>query len=175
MTKLFTLLLVVLFGCASVPVESMNDPGEVPSRWEARPVTVVASADMSPACLVALDDALAFWREQGVGYLLLEVAAHYDWHFDGTDRSGVVTVQSGGLEDPGASGETHRVRTVTGAMFSADIRIDDPKWCRAQTLAHELGHALGLAHREDDQRALMWPATLPGGWDLSAAELERVR
>ncbi len=42
----------------------------------------------------------------------------------------------------------------------ADVCSDPPR-----TIAHELGHAQGLHHRDDDEKALMYP-TSAGGWRL---------
>lgn len=166
----FVWLLALLLGCAHAPLELTPDDG-LSARWTVRPVTVVVSADLPPECVVAVDDALEFWRSQGVGYLLLEVGSEYDPRLDGNPHPGVIAVTNTPPMDPGAAGETFLLHSIMGAMYFAEVRLN---LCVAQTAAHELGHSLGLDDRDDDSDALMWPANKPGGWGLSPAELGQV-
>lgn len=150
MRSTWILSLVLVGGCASGPQDTtldiVNDVCE--------PTAVIAPADASGAQLASIDEALAMWAALGFDHL--ERAAPDT----GEQQVSIVFEEAAemfhGLYDD-----------ENGVVYINSLLTDDH--ARAVTLAHELGHSLGLVHVDPGARiSVMNPANLsvePNGGD----------
>lgn len=149
----------VLSGCERGPYGAR-------AHWQDREVELLIDETASPVCLAATEEALQLWYEH-VDYLVPEYV-----HGSRRARVGQVSVAFRAISDDRLGYTTSR--HVFSHMRRADIVVDV---CDVRTIAHEIGHALGL---EDNHRprALMQDGLIrPGelGTEISAAESEWVR
>lgn len=157
--RIALLFVLLACGCATAPESAQHWPSTL------RPVTVLVSKAMDPACIQAARGAVAFWSTF-VDYLepieLLDV---------GEPRLGEIAIVQGALE-PGTVGIAYVKRGKNGDLRCAKIVLAA---CSDQTAAHELGHSLGLPHSSDVAN-LMYPVVLPTStWELTDAQLEQVK
>jgi hypothetical protein len=104
--------------------------------------TVVSAPGATAEQLASIDDAIAMWRADGVTGLTRGEAA-------------ALTVD---FRD--AASSIYGFYDVTTATLYVNTRLVDPGQ-RAITIAHELGHALGLVHVPADARiSVMNPGNL---------------
>lgn len=104
--------------------------------------TVVAATNATDDQLASIDDAIAMWRARGVGGLIRG------------DSPGVAIVFRDAAES------MYGFYDDTTATVYVNVRLADRSQ-RAITVAHELGHALGLMHVAPDTRAsVMNPGNL---------------
>jgi hypothetical protein len=103
---------------------------------------VVAAPAATADQLASVDDALALWKANGVAGLTRGEAS-------------AVTI-----EFREAADAIYGFYDDTTATLYVNVRIADPQ-ARAITIAHELGHALGLVHVPADARlSVMNPGNL---------------
>jgi hypothetical protein len=168
---MWRLLLLFLLACSPGPFGAE-------ASWPRRlkPVEVRVDQSMRPECIAATLDALDFWLEQGVDYLVYRPTPS-DWYgFQGSYAPvGTITIQERTVP-PGALGTAlsrelgHRIRSVR-------IRLSRDDQCDVATVAHELGHGLGLKHTPIEpvptfEPYLMFP--LRSGMYLSDEEIDWV-
>lgn len=130
------------------------------------------AADLSDKCLIAALAAVAFWADKGADYVVPRLVPSADLAVQGLPHYRQIALTVGPLS-PGILGLTTRGSNVAGIVW-ADIRVS-PR-CDQQTIAHELGHALGLKDALEGEELLMLKrqAHQPG-WKLTPAEREFVQ
>jgi len=154
------MLLLVLLGCADdVPLEPLPT-----RRFLSRPVRVVQSEAFPEPCRRAAEEAVAYLRTQHVS-MTLELRPEGSPVFFGVVQGGTVVLVPALLSD-NLRAETRLARTIGGDIFAAEVSL---ALCDALTVAHELGHALGLVH-VDLHGNLMTLAISIGGWSLTEAQ-----
>lgn len=134
-----------------------------------RPIHVLVDPALPTCEVMAVLFAVDFWRQHGV-------TADVDYYVIGTPgKRGDVVVLDGDIATEGLVGLTMTLeaQVVPGhpEVWAAAITLDS---CLNQVAAHEIGHALGLPHR-DVKGALMNATIANGGWDVSREEQEWVR
>jgi hypothetical protein len=144
------LSLALVGGCASAPQDTtldiVNDVCE--------PTAVIAPSDASDGELASIDEALAMWS--ALGFDQLERAAPADG-----EQAVSIVFQEAAEMFHGLYDDEH------GVVYINSKLTDDHQ--RAVTVAHELGHSLGLVHVDPGARiSVMNPANLvvePNGGD----------
>ena len=136
------LSLAIASGCASRPrdttLEIVNDVCE--------PTAVIPAADASDAQLASVDEALAMWAALGFDQLERGDAA-------AGEQTVSIVFQDAADMFHGLYDDEH------GVVYVNQRLTDDHQ--RAVTLAHELGHSLGLLHVDPAARvSVMNPANL---------------
>ena len=138
----------LLAACGSTPAEGPAltfDPCEV---------TTIEVVNGSAAQAASVDDAIAMWRDRGIVDLVRGEPAQLSIEF----------------RDAGAAFYGFYDDT-TARVFVNTSLVDDEQ--RAVTIAHELGHAIGLLH-VTDRVSVMNPGNLaitPTPDDVSALEM----
>lgn len=144
----FVLGLASLFFMSSCDDDEpkLGPPAGVWRRWQALPVQVEISDALTP-CEKAAYAAAETFLETRTGRNLFEartVPAHMP-SVSGLPPLGVIGISNAPFERPGTLDEVKRFETKDGAwLHSVDMRVGPP--CSMRSMAHELGHALGLTH-----------------------------
>lgn len=141
------------------------------SQWSTPLVVVALSANMPAKGQHACSEALKWWLSKGVDYLRLQVTGDRALT-PGMPWPGTIQVLSSEPPD-GSSGFTQVHHSALGLIDAAEMRVSC-HWYRAQTFAHEFGHALGLVHTTQREN-LMFPETSPGRSGLTPEQLALVR
>jgi hypothetical protein len=183
------IVLLVLAGASPTQAYRVKSTDEgLPLRWAAGVVRYHLDSDnpgpFAPDRFAPIvDAAFAAWSELPEGPLDLRPADPVQGGF-GYDPAGknasVVTWESHSWEyDPDALMLTFtHYRVSDGALVDADVLINgvDHQWAMndggedreregfdlQNSLTHEVGHFLGLAHSPDHPEATMFPSTIPG-------------
>jgi len=155
---------VFLLGCIQAPPVQTG-----PSVMETRPVRVIVDERLPECEQAAIGAAVTFWRNYGIE-INLEL-----WDPEAPGHIGDVLFVDDEIEEENVLGLTMAIEAVIepghAEIVAAVVVLDS---CLAQTATHELGHALGLPHREE-RGALMFPSIQGGGWDVSELELSWIR
>jgi hypothetical protein len=163
-------LVLLTTGCA-------NTSGIGFAKWPqySRPVEVLVGPDVLPTCAEKILDGVEFWRDHGATYLTARSVAE----LPPVPRAapGTVAVSQPGwpLVEEGYAGVTHpqTERSHRDRLFGAWVEIG---WCSPATVAHELGHAIGLNDDYDDTLNVMYFSTQSGqSMGLNDAQIEWVR
>ena len=179
--SLLALLLLVVSGCAKD--NSKNGNGSS-NGWSSFPVPIYASANVvaSPSATSDFNDAMAFW-EAKAGRKLFDFKGAWNqssapytgtagapgtitsnvllfqnpWPYAG-NLAGVTTVNTTGTQIDGA---VVMINTTT-PMCAGDCISGLGDTSERKTIAHELGHFLGLPHVQDVTN-IMYPQVQAGG------------
>jgi hypothetical protein len=166
----FTPALVLLAGCAAAPLPTAVSVPETPGNWCEGAVTIVVSDEFEDDCLDNIAVAIEFWRGVGVTYITAGLAPEGEMAFDEAYK-GVVQMFPTSYLGEGVLGLCSTGRRAGETCISAaQIELVS---CDIQTVTHEIGHALGLPHVEDESN-LMNPYNT-GHMGLNDAQRESVK
>jgi hypothetical protein len=156
------LCLLALSACRAGPFDAS-------AHWRPyqRPVPLLIDAEACKLCLERIDYAMDYWVEFAPYLVPTYGGAEARGAHDGT----ISLTCDPFAKEPRALGHTEWVHFFQ-TMRSAQIVIWD---CNDQTVAHEIGHALGLRHH-GSQSSDRWLMGNGGeGWELDQAERAWVR
>jgi hypothetical protein len=169
----FALLMVLATGCVGEPCVPADLGAPVPEGearlyawWTDNAFPLELVVDDTAGCPLELVQAGAdYWAPYSGGFRVVRGR----WK-GGSDRAYAHVYLRAGTPPHGWSGHTQLAAIEPGRAMYASITVAR---CDLAIITHELGHALGLdeAGREG---AVMQPREDLDGWDLSAAEADRL-
>lgn len=164
--RLLPLLLLVL-ACHPAPTPVPPPPADPAPHW-CQPPIVAVSDEFSHRCLDNLAVAVEFWKGVGVQFEDVGLLPAKDMR-PGLPVVGLIQVYPRELP-PNVLGQAAIARVSPECIAGSEVELAG---CDVQTIAHELGHALGLRHVNDPTN-LMHPEST-GHMGLTDAQREHVR
>lgn len=168
-------LALTLTACAPLPLPLENPTAMSHPRWcpQERPVYVAVAQELGPECLAEVAAGVAYWQALGVDYLSVMVVPRAVISDPPPNR--FISIVGEAPDDPIAAADARVARLHPGCLRLASIRL---AVCRKQTVAHELGHALGLLeHHPDPGNLMFWAADMnvDGPYGITPAQVDHVR
>lgn len=149
-----------------------------PTRWESFPVVIYTDNKTIPDAQAEADfrDAMAFW-ESKVGFRLFDHRSNWNGqHYDNGNHiaENVAYMPNPWIYATNIAAQTvvlSRENKIEGAVIMVNPGTDfcggdcagqAYRTSRRKVFTHELGHFLGMSHK-NDQSNVMYPDALPGG------------
>lgn len=165
MLRLLLLVSIMLAASCGESCDCGGNEEPLTQKFIVRPIEVAISNEFDSDCVESIEGSIQWFREMGIQVFSISADPTAPY-FNGEARPGIIAIMPGHLSSTPSQkvhGETRRSLTINEDIQAAEVIMAT---CDQLAITHELGHALGLEHVNQNGN-LMSPELPQAGYSLN--------